>query len=328
MDTHHHSSGHELAPGHSLSRATDRHSHAHGHLHAHAHGAKTRRAFAIGVGLNVAFLVVELVVGLWVESLALIADAAHNVGDVAGLALAWGAAHLATRKPSVRRTYGLRRSTILASLANAVLVLVGVGAVAAEAIGRLGSAAPVPGGIIMAIAAAGVIINGGSALLFVGERKRDVNVRGAFMHLMADAAVSLGVVVAGGLIVLTGKAWIDPLVSLIVSVVIVVTTWSLLRESLDLVLDAVPEGIDPERVRTYLCGLEGVCEVHDLHIWAMSTTETALTAHLVMKDGAPPAFLRDASRHLSDDFSISHVTLQVEPHDAPEPCAHAPEDVL
>ncbi|MCL2777871.1 MAG: cation diffusion facilitator family transporter [Polyangiaceae bacterium] len=314
-----------------MDSARDHHGHSHGHRHAyvtHEHGARTRRAFAIGVGLNVAFLAVELAVGLWVESLALVADAVHNIGDVAGLALAWGAAHLAARKPSARRTYGLRRSTILASLANAVLVLVGVGAVAAEAIGRIGSATHVPGGIITAIAAAGVIVNGGSAMLFLAGRKRDANVRGAFMHLAADAAVSLGVVVAGGLIVLTGMTWIDPVVSLGVSAVVVVTTWSLLRESLDLALDAVPESIDPERVREYLGSLEGVREVHDLHIWAMSTTETALTAHLVMNDSTPPAFLRDASRHLADHFDIAHSTLQVEPHNAGEPCAHAPEDVL
>ncbi|WP_240488836.1 cation diffusion facilitator family transporter [Labilithrix luteola] len=306
------------------------HAHGHGHGHAHAHAAAaTGRAFAIGVGLNVAFVVVELVAGVFSESVALVADAAHNFGDVLGLGLAWGAAYLAKRKPSERRTYGLRRTTILASLANAILLLVGVGGVSWEAIGRLRDAPSVNGVVVLAVAAAGVVVNGGSALLFLHGRERDANVRGAFLHLMADAAVSLGVVVAGIVILATGLRWVDPVVSLLVSLAILVSTWSLLRDSLDLALDAVPQGIDPNAVETFLEELPGVVEVHDLHIWAMSTTETALTAHLVMVDGAcHDAFLRDVGRELTRRFQIHHPTLQVEPPDAPEECAHACDDVL
>lgn len=280
----------------------------------------TGRAFAIGVFVNAAFVLIEVAAGLWAHSLALVADAAHNLGDVAGLGLAWAASRLAQRKPSSRRTYGLRRSTILASLANAILILVGVGGVAWEAIGRLHEQDAVQAGAVMLTAAAGVVVNGGSALLFLAGRKNDANVRGAFLHLAADAAVSLGVVVAGLVIWLTGFTWVDPVVSLIVSGVILVSTWSLVRESLDLALDAVPENIDPIKVRAYLADLPGVREVHDLHIWAMSTTETALTAHLVMQEGASNAFLRDVGTELERRFAIGHSTVQIEPHDAPGPC--------
>lgn len=316
----------------------DHHSHEHaGHAHdddahvghAHHHHHASTRAFSIGVALNIGFVVVELSAGVVAKSMALVADAAHNFGDVLGLLLAWGAARLALRKPSARRTYGLRRTTILASLANAVLLLVGVGAVSWEAIGRLREGGEVKGGVVLIVAAIGVVINAGSALPFWRGGKTDANLRGAFLHLMADAAVSFGVVIAGVLIVLTHWTWLDPVVSLVVSVVILAGTWSLLKGSLDLALDAVPAGVDPEKVRTFLCGLDGVLEVHDLHIWAMSTTETALTAHLVMKgDACHPAFLRDVGRTLTKRFKIHHPTLQVEPPDAPEACAHASDEVV
>jgi len=250
----------------------------------------------------------------------LVADAAHNFGDVLGLLLAWGAAHLATRKPSPRRTYGFRRSTILASVANAVLLLVGVGAVSWEAIGRLRTGGTeIRGSVVLVVAAVGVVVNLGSALPFLRQRKSDVNVRGAFTHLVADAAVSGGVVVAGALMIFTDWTWLDAAASLAVSLVILGSTWSLLRDSLNLALDAVP---------SFLCGLHGVTEVHDLHIWGMSTTENALTAHLVSCVRCPPAFLRDTADVLRKRFGIHHATLQLEPHDAPEECAHAPEEAL
>lgn len=292
----------------------------HGHGHAHAHDV-TGRAFAIGVGLNAAFVIVELVLGVVASSVALVADAAHNFSDVLGLALAWGAAHLAKRRPSARRTYGLRRSTILASLANAVLLLAGVGAVSWEAVQRLRDPAEPQATMMLVVASVGVAVNAGSALLFLRDRKRDANVRGAFLHLVADAAVSVGVVVAALILSATGWSWIDPVVSLIVSFVILFGTWSLLRDALNLALDAVPTHIDADEVRGFLSGLPDVRAVHDLHIWALSTTETALTGHLVM-DGndCRPAFLREVARSLEEKFEIHHVTLQLEPHDAPEEC--------
>ena len=299
------------------------HAHGHGSPHGHAHGAGLGgRAFAIGVALNSAFVVIELVAGVLASSVSLVADAAHNFGDVLGLALAWGATRLAQRRPSARRTYGLRRSTILASLANAVLLLVGVGAVGWEALGRLRSPAAPQGLAMLVVAAIGVAVNGGSALLFLRGRERDANVRGAFLHLVADAAVSLGVVVAGALLMITGWTWLDPVVSLVVSAVILVGTWSLLRDAANLALDAVPGHIDTEKVRAFLAALPAVAEVHDLHIWALSTTETALTGHLVMDAIAcPPAFLRDVAHTLEETFGIQHTTLQLEPPGAPGDCS-------
>jgi cobalt-zinc-cadmium efflux system protein len=305
------------------------HRHGHAHRHGHTHGATTARAFAVGVALNLAFVVVGVIAGFWGHSMALIADAAHNFGDVLGLALAGAATRLARAKPSARRTYGLRRTTILASLANAMILLVGVGAVSQEAVRRLGHPPEVHAPVVLGVAALGVLVNGGSALLFLRGRREDLNVRGAFLHLAGDAAVSFGVVIAATVILFTGWGWVDPVASLGVSVVILAGTWSLLRDSLNLALDAVPENIEPEKVRGYLAGLGGVVEVHDLHIWAMSTTETALTAHLVMtKDACPPHFLRDVCRELDRAFHIDHATLQVETPDAPDPCALAPHDVV
>lgn len=299
-----------------------------GHDHAHAHGGGHQHApksygpaFIIGISLNLVFVIVETAYGISARSVALVADAAHNLSDVLGLALAWTAFLLAQRKPSRRRTYGLRKTTVLAALGNAVLLLVAVGGVSWEAIGRLRQPAPIEGGVLMAVAAVGVIINGVSAMLFAKGRKGDANLKGAFLHLAADAAVSFGVVIGGAIILRTGWMWLDPVVSLLVSVVILVGTWGLLKQSVNLALDAVPEGIDAEAVNTYLAGLPGVLEVHDLHIWAMSTTETALTAHLVMATNTcEPRFLGDVGDALHRKFKIEHSTLQVEPPEAPDPC--------
>jgi cobalt-zinc-cadmium efflux system protein len=245
---------------------------------------------------------------------------------VLGLALAGAATMLAKRAPSARRTYGMRRTTILAALANALVLLVGVGAVCWEAVGRFRAPAEIDARTVMAVAGLGIVVNGGSAALFARQRKTDVNVHAAYMHLLADALVSAGVVVGGLVLLITRWSWIDPVVSLLVSATILVSTWSILRESLDLALDAVPAGIDPDAVRAHLEGIEGVLDVHDLHIWAMSTTETALTAHLVMKTAdCHPGLLRDVGKQLEHRFDIHHTTLQVEPPDAPGACLQAPQ---
>jgi cobalt-zinc-cadmium efflux system protein len=280
------------------------------------------------VALNVGFVLVEAVYGVVAHSLALLADAGHNLSDVAGLLLAWGAMYLSRRKPTRRRTYGLRRSSILAALGNAVLLLVAVGAIAWEAILRLGHPAPVAGGTVMAVAGLGIVVNGVTALLFMAGRKRDVNVEGAFLHMAADAAVSLGVVIAGAAIKFTGWAWLDPVTSLIVVAVVMGGTWGLLRKSVNLAMDAVPEHIDPDAVRAFLSGLPGVTAVHDLHIWGMSTTEAALTCHLVCPRGSDDAFLMDAAKELHDRFEIEHVTLQVERGDPGQACRLEPDNVV
>ena len=286
------------------------------------------RAFAIGVILNTAFVAAEVGAGLWTGSLALLADAGHNLSDVLALLLAWGATVLARRAPSGRRTYGLRKATILASLTNAVLLLVAVGVIVSEAARRFGAPAPVDTSVVMLTAGLGVLINGATALLFMRGSQHDLNVRGAFLHMAADAAVSLAVVVGGLAIALTGLLWIDPALSLGIAAVIVLGTWGLLRESADMALDAAPRGIDVEVVRVWLAGLPGVEEVHDLHIWAMSTTETALTAHLLRpanKDA--DAFLHQACDGLARRFRIEHATLQVET-DVAHACRLAPAGVV
>lgn len=287
------------------------------------------RAFALGVGLNMAFVVVELGYGLWSDSLALLADAAHNASDVLGLLVAWTAAVLARRRPTVRRTYGLGKGTILAALANAGLILVGVGSVSWEAVGRLVEPTPVDGAVMMAVAAVGVVINTISALLFLRGRHHDVNQRAAFLHLAADAAVSVGVVIAGVVVWVFGWSVLDPATSLAISAVIAFSTWSLLREALDLALDAVPRHIDPSQVRAELLQLNGVEAVHDLHVWSMSSTEVALTAHLVLAD------LNDWTTKVADDaharlseLGIGHITLQPESADVARDCRQADDDVL
>jgi cobalt-zinc-cadmium efflux system protein len=295
------------------------------HHHHHDHGpAQYHRAFAVGVALNLVFVAIEAVFGLLADSLALLADAGHNLGDVLSLLLAWGASYLAMRPPTRRRTYGLRRSTILASLFNAILLLLAIGAIGWEAIRRFSQPPESHGITMMAVAAVGVVVNAATALLFMSGRKRDLNLQGAFLHMAADAGVSLGVVAAGAAIYFTGLKWIDPLVSLLVVAVIALSTWGLLRDSLDLALDAVPKGIDPAAVEAYLQQLPGVTEVHDLHIWGMSTTHAALTAHLVMPEGdGGDAQLAAIARELHDRFGIEHPTIQIERGDLQHPCGLA-----
>jgi cobalt-zinc-cadmium efflux system protein len=311
------------------------HSHDHGHDHGHGHShapANFDRAFAVGAGLNLLFVAAEAAAGLFTHSLALLADAGHNLSDVLGLFLAWGAAVMARRAPTARRTYGLRKATILASLGNAALLLVAVGAIAWEAVRRLADPEPVQAGPVIVVAVIGVVINTATALMFMRGQKGDLNVRGAYLHMAADAAVSAGVVVAGLAMMWTGWLWLDPVVSLAIVVVIVAGTWSLLRDSLDLALDAAPRGLDTQAVRAWLERLPGVSEVHDLHIWAMSTTETALTAHLTRpRQTESPAeaddFLHDACAGLHDRFGIGHATLQIEHGDGAD-CRLAPAHVI
>jgi cobalt-zinc-cadmium efflux system protein len=309
----------------------DHHHHGHDHGHGHHHGAAatTGRAFLVGIVLNGAFVAVEAGAGLVTGSLALLADAGHNLSDVLGLLLAWGATRLARRAPSLRRTYGWRRSSIMAALLNAVLLLVAVGGIAWEAIRRAQAPTPVPGATVMIVAGIGFVINTATALLFLSSRKHDLNARGAFLHMAADAAISLGVVAAGAAILATGWTWLDPAVSLVIAVIILFGTWGLLKESLDLSLDAVPVGIDAAEVRACLAALPGVTAVHDLHVWAMSTTEVALTAHLVKPDpGGDDALIARATHELSERFGIAHVTLQWERagDDCPSaPCAPGPQ---
>ncbi|HEY4183301.1 MAG TPA: cation diffusion facilitator family transporter [Kofleriaceae bacterium] len=288
-------------------------SHDHGHSHSHAPPDSLTKAFAIGIVLNIAFVILGVAAGLFAHSTALLADAAHNLGDVLGLGMAWGAMVLAKRATTARRTYGLRRTTILAALANGGLVLFAIGGVVWEAVQRLGDAHAVDGGIVAIVAAIGVALNGVSAMLFAKGREKDMNQRGAFLHLVADAAVSAGVVVAGLVVWKTGWVWIDPVTSILVSIVILRGTWKLVREAFDLLIDAVPGHIDPDAVDAYLRGLPDVLEVHDLHVWSMSTTEVALTAHLVLPwPTAQPAFLATIKHDLEHRFGVHHITLQFE----------------
>ena len=307
--------------------------HGHGHGHGgpgHSHAPKDfGRAFVLGTALNVGLVAAQVVFGLFAHSLALLADAGHNLGDVFGLLLAWWASHLVKTRPTARRTYGLGRSSILAALTNAVFLLVAVGGITWEAVRRFSAPTPVAGATVMWVAVLGIAVNLATALLFMSGRKGDLNVRGAFLHMAADAAVSAGVVLAGGAILLTGWHWLDPATSLVINAVIVWGTWGLLRDSLNLALDAVPEGINPGEVKGYLAGLPGVTAVHDLHIWAMSTTETALTAHLVRPDAElDDGLLARTGDELRERFHIAHATLQMERGDAAHPCRLAPEEVV
>ncbi|MGJ5673832.1 MAG: cation diffusion facilitator family transporter [Nostochopsis sp.] len=292
------------------------------HHHDHHHQPTYNRAFMIGIILNMGFVIVEAVFGFLTNSLALTADAGHNLSDVLGLVIAWGASWLARRRPTKRYTYGLRRSSILAALLNACLVLVAMGAIALEAIQRLNNPIPVAASTIITVALVGIVINGITAAMFMSGKDQDLNIKAAFLHMVADALVSLGVVLAGIAIITTNWLWFDSVISLIIVVVILVGTWKLLSQSLDLVLDAVPQGIDLLAVRTYLTELSGVVAVHDLHIWAMSTTESALTAHLVMLTGNPgDAFLSRIRMDLHDKFGIEHTTIQIETGNFLLPCA-------
>lgn len=302
---------------------------AHDHHRGERHGRDFSRAFAAGIALNLAFVLVEAGFGVLADSMSLLADAGHNLGDVLALALAWGASLLARREPSRRFTYGLRSSSILAALLNATLLLLVTGAIAWEAIQRLLDPVEVASKTVIWVALLGIVINTASALLFARNREHDLNARSAFLHMAADAAVSLGVVFAGAGILFTGWLWLDPLVGLVIAAVIVVGTWGLLRESLTLALAAVPDHIDPELIRGYFAKLAGVAEVHDLHIWAMSTTETALTVHLVMPAGHPgDAFMAEVCEALHERFHVHHPTIQIETGDRLHPCALAPEHVV
>jgi len=283
---------------------------------------------ALGVGLNLAFVIVETGCGLWADSLALLADAGHNAGDVVGLLLAWGASWLARLAPSARYTWGLRRATIYAALANATLLFAACGAIAWEAVTRLRAPEPVAGTVVIGVAVIGVMINTLTALLFV-RGHRDANVRGAFLHMAADAAVSAGVAAAGIAIALTGRTWIDPVVSLAVAAAIVAGTWGLFRESIDLALDAVPRGIETGRITQALAALPGVAEVHDLHVWGASTSEVSLTAHIVVPDSLHHrGVLTAATDLLRDRFHVAHTTLQLEGDEACQACVQRPADVL
>lgn len=302
----------------------------HGHAHSHAHAPPDfSRAFAIGVALNLGYVALEAAFGLIAGSLALLADAGHNLSDVLGLVLAWGAASLSRRGPTPRRTYGYKASSILAALGNAALLLVAVGAIAWEAILRLIEPAPVATGTVLWVAALGVLVNGGTAWLFASGRKGDVNIRGAFLHMVADAGVTVGVILAALLIGWTGWLWLDPAVSLVIALAILASTWGLLRDSVDLAMAAVPPDIDPDEVRDWLASLPGVTEVHDLHIWAMSTTERALTAHLVHGEMVADAdLIRRVQAGANERFRISHVTVQLETAEAAQFCTLRPDQVV
>jgi cobalt-zinc-cadmium efflux system protein len=285
-----------------------------GHGHSHA-PANFNRAFAIGIVLNIVFVGIEAFYGWRVNSLALLADAGHNLSDVAGLVLAWGGALAVKLRPNARHTYGWKRATILAAFANALILLVAMGGLAWEAIGRLLSTHVLvqeQGVTIMVVAGVGIVINTATALLFMRGRESDLNIRGAFMHMAADALVSAGVVIAGALSLWMGWVWLDPVASLLIAAVILLGTWDLFKQSLHLLFDGVPDSVDPEAVRACLLALPGITRVHDLHIWAMGTSHIALTAHLVMPDGhAEDAFFNDASEQLHHRFEITHATLQV-----------------
>ena len=291
----------------------------------HNHGpADYNRAFVIGIVLNFVFVIAEVIFGFTADSLALLADAGHNLSDVAGLLLAWGASVLSRLRPTAKRTYGYRSTTIIAALVNAVILLVAVGGIALESVRRFKGPAPAAGETIIIVAAIGVAINTVTALLFFAGRKKDLNIRGAFLHMASDAGVSAGVVLAGIGIMTTGWLWIDPLASLVIAAIILVSTWGLLKESMNLALQAVPAGIDTKAVSDYLSSLPGVTAVHDLHIWAISTTETALTAHLVKPDPIDDdVLITQVRRDLFENFGIDHMTLQWERSDSFVKCGAA-----
>jgi cobalt-zinc-cadmium efflux system protein len=324
---------HDHAPHDHHDHAAHKHDHGHGHGHSHGghhHHVPTDmgRAFAIGVTLNTLFVIVEVGAGFLSHSMALLADAGHNLSDVLALLMAWGATILAKRAPTSRRTYGLRKGTVLASLGNAVFLLLAIGGIVSESIHRLTLPNAIDTRTVMITAAIGVAINTATALLFMRGSKEDINVRGAFMHMASDAVISVAVVIGAGVIALTGLQWIDPVLSLGIAVIIVMGTWGLLRDSVNLALDGAPREIDVAEVRAWLANLPGVEEIHDLHIWAMSTTETALTAHVIRpaNDDADN-FLHTACEELSKRFNIGHATLQVET-DGDVACRLAPDGVV
>ena len=294
---------------------------SHDHTHHHHEINNYNRSFSIGIALNVIFVIIEVSYGLAADSLALIADAGHNLSDVMSLLLAWGAYYLAKKHPTQKRTYGLRKVTIMASLVSAVLLFLAMGGIAWESFERLSSPEPVDGVIIIVVAAIGVLINTATALLFVKGQKHDLNIRAAYLHMAADAAISLGVVIAGVAIMLTGWLWLDPLISLLIVVVILLSTWGLLRNSINLSIDAVPQGIEVNEVKAYLLNLTNISDLHDLHIWALSTTENALTVHLVTTDALIyNHFIHEIQEHLHHHFNIQHVTIQMEKDESGHHC--------
>jgi cobalt-zinc-cadmium efflux system protein len=302
------------------------HSHAHGHA-GHSHAPDSFGfAFAIGVVLNAGFVAAEVIFGYAANSLALISDAVHNFSDVIALLLAWAAVWLARKRPTEQHTYGYRRASILAALINAGLLLIAVGGIAVEAINRIREPADVAGWTVVLVATLGIVVNGGTALLFMRGRHGDLNIRGAYLHMAADAGVSLGVVVAAFAIMLTGWQWVDPAISLCIAAVVLASGWGLARDSVNLALDGVPKGIELADVKDYLGQLQGVTEVHDLHIWAMSTNETALTAHLVRPGGYEDSFLHGVCEELSHRFKIHHATLQIEA--GSDVCKLAPAELV
>ncbi|WP_246024726.1 cation diffusion facilitator family transporter [Paraburkholderia dinghuensis] len=309
-----HAHAHEAGHVHDHDEhAAHAHGHSHGHHHHHAPVVGHGRAFALAVVLNLVIVVTQTIYGVIAHSTALLADAGHNLSDVLGLLLAWGAAWLATRRPSGRYTFGFGNSSILASLANAALLLIACGAIIAQAIGRLVSPAPVAGLDVFIVATIGMVVNGFSAWLFMRGQKDDLNIRGAFLHMASDAGVSAAVAISGLVILATGWSWVDPMMSIVVVLVIVYGTWGLLRESMRLALAAVPQGVDMERIRVFLAAQDGVTDVHDLHIWPLSTTGNALSAHLVMPAGHPGDDVLDGIVHaLCTRYSMKHVTLQVD----------------
>lgn len=298
---------------------SDHHDHHHGHHH-HAPAAYNR-AFGLGIALNIGFVLIEAFYGWQSGSLALLADAGHNLSDVLGLVLAWAGMWMARLMPDDRHTYGWQRASIMAALINALILLVAMGSMAWEAVDRFSHPMPIHGQTVMLVAAAGILVNGVTAWLFMSGSQGDINIRGAFLHMAGDALVSLGVVIAGGVYLLTGWVWLDPVISLVIALLVVLGTWSLFSQSLHLAFDGVPHSVDLAEVRAHLAALPGVSEVHDLHVWAMSSAETALTVHLVMPAGHPgDAFIADAIESLHDAFDIEHATLQIELGDSARPC--------
>jgi cobalt-zinc-cadmium efflux system protein len=302
-----------MGAGHDHQHHHQSHAHGHGHAHGPVIVGPRGGGFALAVGLNLAFVVAEVAAGLMSGSMALIADAGHNLSDVLSLLLAWAASVLAARPPSERFTYGLKSSSILAAIGNAALLWVALGAILVETVRRFADPAPVEGWTMIVVAALGIAVNGASAMIFAAGSKSDLNLRAAFLHLLADAAVSAGVVLAGVAVLLTGARWIDPVTSLVITLVIAWGSWGLLRDSLRMGMLAVPDGIDLAAVRSFLEAQPGVTAVHDLHVWPMSTTENAITAHLVMPAGYPgDRFLHDLGQAIEHRFRIGHPTFQVE----------------
>lgn len=307
------------------------HNHGHHHEHGHHHAPTSfNKAFIIGIALNTVFVVIETGYGFYANSLALLADAGHNLSDVLGLIIAWIASILVQKKPDQHFTYGLRSSSILAALGNALFLLFAIGGVTWEAFRRFQTPPEVAGDVVIIVAAIGILVNGGTAYLFASGSKGDLNIRGAYLHMVADALVSVGVVITGILMIYTKWNWLDPLISVLVGFIILKGTWGLLRDSTRLALNAVPNGIEHSKVQNYLKNKKGVSAVHDLHIWGMSTTENALTAHLVMPDGHPgDGFLHHLAEELQSQFNIHHVTVQIEMGNDPNhPCSLLPDEVV